>query len=37
MKITNIIKALYDGFECAVFDKEATSELFKIAKGVKQG
>jgi len=37
MKITNIVKALYDGFECAVVDKEATSELFKITTGVKQG
>ena len=37
MKITNIVKALYDGFECAVVDKEATLELFKITKGVKQG
>ena len=30
-------KIIYDGFECAVVDDEATSEWFKITTGVKQG
>ena len=36
-KITDVVKALYDGFECAVVDEEATSEWLKITTGVKQG
>ena len=29
LKIINIVKALYDGFECAVVEEEATSEWFE--------
>ena len=36
-KIINIVKALYDGFDCAVVDEKATSQWFKIMTGVKQG
>ena len=33
----NIVKALYDGFECAVVEEDATSEWFDLTTGVKQG
>ena len=33
----NIVKALYDGFECAVVEEEATSEWFELTSDVKQG
>ena len=38
-KIINIVKALYDGFECAVVEEDATSEWFELITmtGVKQG
>ena len=36
-KIINIIKALYQDFECAVLDNGETTEWFKIKTGVKQG
>ena len=36
-KIINIVKALYDGFECAVVEEETTPEWFDIKTGVKQG
>ena len=36
-KIINIVKAMYDGFECAVVEEEATSEWFELTTGVKQG
>ena len=36
-RIINIVKALYDGFECAVNEEEATSEWFEPTTGVKQG
>jgi len=36
-KIINIVKALYDGFECAVVEEDATSECFELTTGVKQG
>ena len=36
-KIINIVKALYDGFECAVVEEEATPEWFELTTGVKQG
>ena len=36
-KIINIDKALYDGFECAIVEKDATSEWFELTTGVKQG
>ena len=36
-KIINIVKALYDGFECAVVKEETTPEWFDIKTGVKQG
>ena len=36
-KIINIVKAMYDGFECAIVEEEATSEWFKLTTGVKQG
>ena len=36
-KIINIVKALYDGFECAVVEKDATTEWFELTTGVKQG
>jgi len=36
-KINNVVKALYDGFECAVVEEEATSEWFELMTGVKQG
>ena len=29
--------ALYDGFECAVVEEDATSEWFELTTGVKQG
>ena len=35
-KIINIVKALYDGFECAVVEEDATSEWFELTTGVKQ-
>ena len=35
-KIINIAKALYDGFECAVVEEDATSEWFELMTGVKQ-
>ena len=28
---------LYDGFECAVVEEDATSEWFELTTGVKQG
>ena len=36
-KIINIVKALYDGFECAFVEEDATSEWFELTTGVKQG
>ena len=36
-KIINIVKTLYDGFECAAVKEEATSESFELTTGVKQG
>ena len=36
-KIINMVKALYDDFECAVVDGQETTEWFKIKTGVKQG
>ena len=36
-KIINIVKALYDGFKCAVVEEDATSEWFELTTGVKQG
>ena len=36
-KIINIVKVLYDGFECAVVEEDATSEWFELTTGVKQG
>ena len=36
-KIINIVKALYDGFECTVVEQEATPEWFELTTGVKQG
>ena len=33
-KIINIVKALYDGFECSVVEQEATSEWFELTTGV---
>ena len=36
-KITNMVKALYKDFECAVVDGEDKTEWFKIKTGVKQG
>ena len=36
-KIINIVKELYDGFECAVVEEDATSEWFELTTGVKQG
>ena len=36
-KIINIIKVLYDGFECSVVEEDATSEWFDLTAGVKQG
>ena len=36
-KIVNMVKALYDDFECAVVDGQDTTEWFKIQTGVKQG
>ncbi|KAL9972841.1 hypothetical protein ACROYT_G019222 [Oculina patagonica] len=36
-KIVNIVRALYDGFECAFAEEEATSEWFELTTGVKQG
>ena len=36
-KIINIVKALCDGFECAVVEEDATSEWFELTTGVKQG
>ena len=36
-KITNIVKALYNDFECAVVGGEDTTEWCKIKTGVKQG
>ena len=35
-KIINIVKALYDGFECTVVEEEATSEWFELTTGVRQ-
>lgn len=37
MKIINIVKALYENFECAVLEENEKSEWFKIKTGVKQG
>ena len=36
-KIINMVKALYDDFQCAVVDGQDTTEWFKIKTGVKQG
>ena len=36
-KIINIVKALYNVFECAVIEEDATSEWFELTTGVKQG
>jgi len=36
-KIINMVKAVYNDFECAVVDGEDTMEWFKIKTGVKQG
>ena len=37
-KIINIVKAVYDDFECAILDDDGdTTEWFKIKTGVKQG
>ena len=36
-KIINVVKALYDDFECPVVDGQDTREWFKINTGVKQG
>ena len=36
-KIINMVKELYDDFECAVVDGQDTTEWFKIKTGVKQG
>ena len=36
-KIINIVKALYDGFECTVVEEETSPEWFDINTGVKQG
>ena len=36
-KVINIVKAMYDGFECAVVEEDATSEWFELTTGVKQG
>ena len=33
--IAIVVKVLYDGFQCAVVDEEATSEWFKITMAVK--
>ena len=36
-KIINMVKALYDDFECIVGNNQDTTEWFKIKTGVKQG
>lgn len=36
-KIINLVKALFDDFECAVVDGQHTTEWFKIKTGMKQG
>ena len=36
-KIINIVKVLYDGYESAVVEEDATSEWFELTTGVKQG
>ena len=36
-KLTNVVKAFYDDFKCAVIHQGETSEWFDIKTGVKQG
>ena len=36
-KLITIVKALYDGFQCAVIDEGETTEWFPVITGVKQG
>ena len=36
-KIISIVKALYDGFECALVEEDTTSEWFELTTDVKQG
>ena len=37
LKMINLVKALYDYFECAIVDGEDTTDWFKVKTWVKQG